>query len=71
MTRSQKKIFFSESFIKKINKLNTKVKKEIIITWSRISIIIPIMIGHTIVMHNGKKYLPIYIIHCMVGHNLG
>nr|URP31519.1 ribosomal protein L2 [Chrysanthemum x morifolium] len=57
--------------IKKINKLNTKEEKEIIITWSRASTIIPIMVGHTIAIHNGKEHLPIYITDRMVGHKLG
>ncbi|KAL5558573.1 hypothetical protein UlMin_034784 [Ulmus minor] len=51
--------------------LNTKAEKEIIITWSRASTIIPTMIGHTIVIHNGKDHLPIYRTNCMVGHKLG
>ncbi|KAJ0715852.1 putative ribosomal protein S19/S15 [Helianthus annuus] len=57
--------------LKKINKLNTKEEKEIIITWSRASTIIPIMVGHTIAIHNGKEHLPIYITDRMVGHKLG
>ncbi|KAI3674069.1 hypothetical protein L2E82_52715 [Cichorium intybus] len=48
-----------------------KRKKEIIITWSRASTIIPIMVGHTIAIHNGKEHLPIYITDRMVGHKLG
>ena len=72
MTRSlKKKPFCSESFIRKINKLNTKAEKDIIITWSRASTIIPTMIGHTIAIHNGKEHLPIYITDRMVGHKLG
>nr|KJB30911.1 hypothetical protein B456_005G167500 [Gossypium raimondii] len=61
MACSLKKSFRSKSFIKKIEKLNTKAEKEIIITWSRASTIIPTMIGHTIAIHNGKEHLPIYI----------
>nr|YP_011008529.1 ribosomal protein S19 [Tacca plantaginea]WPV72355.1 ribosomal protein S19 [Tacca plantaginea] len=48
-----------------------KEEKEIIITWSRTSTIIPAMIGHTIAIHNGKEHLPIYITDQMVGHKLG
>lgn len=62
MTRSRKKNpFVANHLLKKINKLNTKGEKEIIITWSRTSTIIPTMIGHTIAIHNGKEHLPIYI----------
>nr|YP_010118316.1 ribosomal protein S19 [Pilea peploides]QQY85937.1 ribosomal protein S19 [Pilea peploides] len=51
--------------------LNTKAEKEIIITWSRVSTVIPTMIGHTIAVYNGKDFLPIYITDRMVGHKLG
>uniref|UniRef100_A0AAU6PQY6 Small ribosomal subunit protein uS19c n=1 Tax=Artemisia saposhnikovii TaxID=1027795 RepID=A0AAU6PQY6_9ASTR len=72
MTRSLKKNpFVANNLLKKINKLNTKEEKEIIITWSRASTIIPIMVGHTIAIHNGKEHLPIYITDRMVGHKLG
>ena len=72
MTRSQKKKpFVANHLLKKINKLNTKAEKEIIVTWSRASTIIPTMIGHTIAIHNGKEHLPIYITDSMVGHKLG
>nr|QIS96918.1 ribosomal protein S19 [Saraca indica] len=74
MTRSLKKNpFVANHFFLKINKLNTKAKaeKEIIVTWSRASTIIPTMIGHTIAIHNGKEHLPIYITDRMVGHKLG
>ncbi|TYH84318.1 hypothetical protein ES332_D02G189800v1 [Gossypium tomentosum] len=71
MACSLKKSFCSKSFIKKIEKLNTKAEKEIIITWSRCSTIIPTMIGHTIAIHNGKEHLPIYITDRTVRHKLG
>nr|YP_009731794.1 ribosomal protein S19 [Siphonostegia chinensis]QHR84988.1 ribosomal protein S19 [Siphonostegia chinensis] len=54
-----------------IDKLNKKGEKEIIVTWSRASTIIPTMIGHTIAIYNGREHLPIYIIDRMVGHKLG
>ncbi|CAL9180793.1 unnamed protein product [Musa hybrid cultivar] len=56
---------------KKKEKLNIREEKEIIVTWSRASTIIPTMIGHTIAIHNGKEHLPIYITDRMVGHKLG
>ena len=72
MTRSLKKNpFVANRLLRKIDKLNTKAEKEIIITWSRASTIIPTMIGHTIAIHNGKEHLPIYITDRMVGHKLG
>nr|ANP95945.1 ribosomal protein S19 [Pyrola rotundifolia] len=72
MTRSlKKKPFVAIHLLKKIDKLKTKKEKEIIITWSRASTIIPAMIGHTIAIHNGKEHLPIYIRDGMVGHKLG
>nr|ATL59443.1 ribosomal protein S19 [Glionnetia sericea] len=72
MTRSLKKNpFVGNQFLKKIDKLNTKAEKEIIVTWSRASTIIPTIIGHTIGIHNGKEHLPIYITDHMVGHKLG
>ena len=62
MTRSLKKNpFVANRLLRKIDKLNTKAEKEIIITWSRASTIIPTMIGHTIAIHNGKEHLPVYI----------
>nr|AGW04480.1 ribosomal protein S19 [Astephanus triflorus] len=72
MTRSLKKNpFVANHLLNKIEKLNQKSEKEIIVTWSRASTIIPTMIGHTIAIHNGKEHLPIYITDRMVGHKLG
>nr|YP_010242875.1 ribosomal protein S19 [Impatiens stenosepala]QTJ26008.1 ribosomal protein S19 [Impatiens stenosepala] len=72
MTRSLKKNpFVAKHLLNKLDKLNTKAEKEIIVTWSRASTIIPTMIGHTIAIHNGKEHLPIFITDYMVGHKLG
>nr|YP_010381265.1 ribosomal protein S19 [Artabotrys pilosus]YP_010382446.1 ribosomal protein S19 [Artabotrys hexapetalus]UDH59863.1 ribosomal protein S19 [Artabotrys pilosus]UED16231.1 ribosomal protein S19 [Artabotrys hexapetalus]BAG06600.1 ribosomal protein S19 [Artabotrys hongkongensis] len=72
MTRlPQKNPFVANHLLRKIEKLNMKEEKEIILTWSRASTIIPTMIGHTIAIHNGKEHLPIYITGSMVGHKLG
>nr|YP_009568325.1 ribosomal protein S19 [Plumbago auriculata]ADD29997.1 ribosomal protein S19 [Plumbago auriculata]QBC69233.1 ribosomal protein S19 [Plumbago auriculata]QBE86606.1 ribosomal protein S19 [Plumbago auriculata] len=72
MKRSKKKNpFVANHLLRKIEKLNTKAGKEIIVTWSRASTIIPIMIGHTIAIHNGREHLPVYITDIMVGHKLG
>nr|ACN68729.1 ribosomal protein S19 [Ornithocephalus bicornis]ACN68881.1 ribosomal protein S19 [Ornithocephalus cochleariformis]ACN68889.1 ribosomal protein S19 [Ornithocephalus bicornis] len=72
MTRSLKKNPFVANHLSgRIEKLNRREEKEIIVTWSRASTIIPTMIGHTIAIHNGKEHLPIYITDRMVGHKLG
>nr|YP_008964907.1 ribosomal protein S19 [Schwalbea americana]CDJ38671.1 ribosomal protein S19 [Schwalbea americana] len=72
MIRSLKKNpFVANHLLRKIDKLNKKGEKEIIVTWSRASTIIPTMIGHTIAIHNGREHLPIYITDRMVGHKLG
>ena len=72
MPRSIKKgPFVADHLLKKIERLNVNGEKEIIITWSRSSTILPIMIGHTIAVHNGREHIPIYITDQMVGHKLG
>nr|YP_010734929.1 ribosomal protein S19 [Amorphophallus coaetaneus]WEI30178.1 ribosomal protein S19 [Amorphophallus coaetaneus] len=72
MTHSKKQNpFVANHLLVKIEKLNIKKEKEIIVTWSRASTIIPTMIGHTIAIHNGKEHLPIYIKGRMVGYKLG
>ena len=72
MTRSLKKgPFVADHLLKKIEKLNVQGEKKVIITWSRASIIVPGMIGHTIAVHNGREHLPVYITDLMVGHKLG
>nr|YP_010276436.1 ribosomal protein S19 [Cryptocoryne elliptica]UHY39557.1 ribosomal protein S19 [Cryptocoryne elliptica] len=72
MTRSIKKNpFVANHLLVKVEKLNIREEKEIIVTWSRTSTIIPTMIGHTIAIHNGKEHIPTYITDRMVGHKLG
>lgn len=72
MPRSLKKgPFVHDSLLKKIKKLNEKQEKHVIKTWSRASMIIPDMLGHTIAVHNGKSHVPVYITEQMVGHKLG
>uniref|UniRef100_UPI0031F428AA ribosomal protein S19 n=1 Tax=Cryptocoryne crispatula var. balansae TaxID=267619 RepID=UPI0031F428AA len=72
MTRSIKKNpFVANHLLVKVEKLNIREEKEIIVTWSRASTIIPTMIGHTMAIHNGKEHIPIYITDRMVGHKLG
>ncbi len=72
MPRSLKKGPFVEvSLMKKIDGLNTSGDKKVIKTWSRRSTITPEFVGHTLAVHNGNKFVPIYITENMVGHKLG
>ena len=72
MARSLKKgPFCDESLMKKIKRLNEINKKEVVKTWSRRSTIFPDFIGHTIAVHNGHEFIPVYITEEMVGHKLG
>ena len=72
MTRSLKKIpFVANHLFKKIERLNSQGKKKVIKTWSRASTIVPLMIGHTIAVHNGRQHIPLFITDQMVGHKLG
>lgn len=63
--------FVAGHLLKKVEKLNSMGKKIVMKTWSRSSVIIPPMIGHTIACYNGKEHIPIYITDQMVGHKLG
>lgn len=72
MPRSLKKgPFIDEHLEQKIEKMNDANDKRVIKTWSRRSMIIPTMLGHTIAVHNGQKHVPIYITDQMIGHKLG
>lgn len=72
MARSVKKgPFVAEHLQKKIDKLNETNEKKVVRTWSRASMISPDMLGHTIAVHNGKDYVPVYVTEQMVGHRLG
>lgn len=72
MARSLKKGPFIDShLLKKIEAINETKSKKVIKTWSRRSTIIPEMVGHTIAVHNGKKFIPVFISENMVGHKLG
>ena len=72
MARSLKKgPFVQESLQKKIAKMNEAGEKKVIKTWSRASMIVPDMLGHTIAIHNGKSHVPVYVTEQMVGHKLG
>ncbi len=72
MARSLKKgPYVFDRLLNKIRKNNENGKKEVIKTWSRRSTIYPDFIGHTIAVHNGKEFIPVYITEDMVGHKLG
>ncbi len=72
MARSLKKgPFIEPSLKKKIDVLNAGGEKRVIKTWSRRSTIAPEFVGHTLAIHNGNKFIPVYITENMVGHKLG
>lgn len=72
MARSLKKgPFVDEHLQKKVTALNESREKRVIKTWSRRSTITPDFVGHTIAVHNGNKFIPVYISENMVGHKLG
>ena len=72
MARSVKKgPFLDAHLLKKVAALNETREKKVIKTWSRRSTIIPHMVGHTIAVHNGREFIPVYIAENMVGHKLG
>ena len=72
MARSLKKGPFVDGHLqKKVEALNARNEKKVLKTWSRRSTILPDMIGHTLAVHNGKKFIPVYITEQMVGHKLG
>src|ERR687887_2248540 len=72
MARSTKKgPFIDDHLMKRIDAMNKANDKKVVRTWSRRSTVVPDMIGHTIAVHNGKKFIPVYITENMVGHKLG
>ena len=72
MARSTKKGPFIDSHLQvKIDAMNTRNEKKVVRTWSRRSTVIPEMVGHTLAVHNGKKFIPVYVTENMVGHKLG
>src|SRR2546428_6592735 len=72
MSRSVKKGPFVEKSLKeKIEILNSLNEKKVVKTWSRPSTILPIMVGHTIAAHDGRRHVPVFITENMVGHRLG
>ena len=72
MARSIKKgPFVDDSLMKKVEKVKSSGKREVIKTWSRRSMVIPEFVGLTIAVHNGRKFIPVFVTEDMVGHYLG
>jgi small subunit ribosomal protein S19 len=72
MARSLKKgPFVDDHLLKKVAAMNSAGDKKVIKTWSRRSTVIPEMVGHTLAVYNGKKFVPVYVTENMVGHKLG
>lgn len=72
MGRSVKKgPFVQEALAKKVSLLNASNEKRVIKTWSRASTVLPEFVGHTFAVHNGNKFVPVYVTENMVGHRLG
>ena len=72
MARSLKKgPFVDQHLMKKVLQMNAVMDRKVIKTWSRRSTITPEMIGHTLAVYNGKKFIPVYVTENMVGHKLG
>ena len=72
MARSIKKGPFVDDHLgKKVAELNATRERRVVKTWSRRSTITPDMVGHTIAVHNGRKFIPVYVAENMVGHKLG
>ena len=72
MARSLKKgPFIDDHLMKKVEAMNSAGERKVIKTWSRRSTITPEMVGHTLAVYNGKKFIPVYVTENMVGHKLG
>jgi small subunit ribosomal protein S19 len=72
MSRSLKKGYFiDQHLLDKVEAMNSRGDKRVIKTWSRRSTVTPEMVGHTLAVHNGMKFIPVYVSENMVGHKLG
>ena len=72
MSRSVKKgPFVDAKLLARIQQMNEKNEKQVLKTWSRASTIFPDMVAHTIAVHDGRKFVPVYVTEDMVGHKLG
>jgi small subunit ribosomal protein S19 len=72
MARSIKKgAFIDHHVVKKVEEMNRTNQKKVVKTWSRRSTIVPELVGHTFAVHNGRKFIPVFVTENMVGHKLG
>ena len=72
MARSVKKgPFVQDALLKRVTGMNTRNEKKVLKTWSRASTVLPEFVGHTFAVHNGNKFIPVYVTENMVGHKLG
>src|SRR3954471_17213374 len=72
MGRSVKKgPFVQDALLKRVHGMNTRNEKRVVKTWSRASTVLPEFVGHTFAVHNGNKFIPVYVTENMVGHKLG
>ena len=72
MSRSLKKgPFVEQRLLARVQTMNSKNEKKVLKTWSRRSTISPEFVGHTLAVHNGRKFIPVYVTENMVGHRLG
>ncbi|HEY0994923.1 MAG TPA: 30S ribosomal protein S19 [Gemmatimonadaceae bacterium] len=72
MGRSVKKgPFIQEALLKKVEGMNARNEKKVVKTWSRASTVLPEFVGHTFAVHNGNKFIPVYVTENMVGHKFG
>ena len=72
MARSVKKgPFVDQHLLEKVEKMNSAGDRRVVKTWSRRSTVVPEMVGHTIAVHNGRKFIPVFISENLVGHKLG
>ena len=72
MSRSIKKgPFVQDALVDKVSGMNARNEKKVVKTWSRASTVLPEFVGHTFAVHNGNKFIPVYVTENMVGHKLG
>ena len=72
MARSIKKgPFIQDALLKRVQAMNATSQKKVVKTWSRASTVLPEFVGHTFAVHNGNKFIPVYVTENMVGHKLG
>jgi len=72
MSRSIKKgPYIEPKLLEKVREMNTRSEKKVVKTWARASTIPPEFVGHTLAVHNGNKFIPVYVTENMVGHKLG